>query len=90
MDLLDRMLGHDHWATTQLLKHCEALTDEQLDQQYDIGRQSLRETLDHMIYTINFWPGWIPARSQAACAESDHSRCCCARRASSSSPVPRT
>lgn len=62
MDLLDRMLGHDHWATTQLLELCRPLTDEQLDQEFDIGHRTLRETLDHMIYVIDFWAGWMSAR----------------------------
>jgi uncharacterized damage-inducible protein DinB len=55
MDLLDIMLGHDHWATTQLLERSRELTDTQLDQQFDIGNRTLRETLDHMIATIDFW-----------------------------------
>lgn len=59
MDLLDRMLGHDRWATTQLLELCAPLTDAQLDQEFDIGHRTLRETLDHMIYVINFWTGWM-------------------------------
>lgn len=59
MDLLDRQLGHDHWATTQLLKLSRGLTDAQLDQPFDIGHKTLRETLDHMIYVIDFWTGWM-------------------------------
>jgi uncharacterized damage-inducible protein DinB len=55
MDLLDRMLGHDRWATAQLLDKCRGLTDEQLDQQFDIGRTSLRDTLHHLIFVIGFW-----------------------------------
>jgi uncharacterized damage-inducible protein DinB len=55
MDLLDRLLGHDHWATTQLLERSRDLTDAQLDQQFDIGHRTLRETYDHMIYVIDFW-----------------------------------
>jgi uncharacterized damage-inducible protein DinB len=62
MDLLDRMLGHDRWATTQLLERCGTLTDAQLDQEFDIGHSSLRETLDHMIYVIDFWTGWMSGR----------------------------
>ena len=30
MDLLDRLLGHDDWATTQLLELSRGLTDAQL------------------------------------------------------------
>jgi uncharacterized damage-inducible protein DinB len=51
MDLLDRMVGHDRWATTQLLELCSTLTAAQLDQEFDIGHHTLRETLDHMIYS---------------------------------------
>lgn len=62
MDLLDRMLGHDHWATAQFLERCGALTDAQLDQEFDIGQRTLRETLDHMVYVIDFWTGWMTGR----------------------------
>lgn len=55
MDLFERMLGHDRWATERILDYSRELTDEQLDQQFDIGRQSLRETLDHMILVVDFW-----------------------------------
>ena len=62
MDLLDRMVGHDRWATTQLLELCSTLTAAQLDQEFDIGHHTLRETLDHMIYVIDFWSGWMAGR----------------------------
>ena len=65
MDLLDRMLGHDHWATSQLLERCGSLTDAQLDQEFDIGHRTLRETLDHMVYVIDFWSGWMDGRPVA-------------------------
>lgn len=55
MDLLDRMLAHDHWATSQVLELSRGLTDEQLDQPFDIGHGTLRETLDHVVYVIDFW-----------------------------------
>lgn len=59
MDLLDRILEHDHWATAHLLELCRDLTDEQLDQPFDIGHRTLRETFDHMLYTIGFWTGFM-------------------------------
>src|SRR5688572_16657515 len=49
MDLLDRLLGHDHWTTARLLELSRDLTDAHLDQPIDIGHQTLRETFDHMI-----------------------------------------
>jgi uncharacterized damage-inducible protein DinB len=65
MDVLDRMLGHDHWATTQILTYCHDLTDAQLDQEFDIGRRTLRETLKHQIRVVDFWPALMLGRAQA-------------------------
>jgi uncharacterized damage-inducible protein DinB len=65
MDLLERMLGHDRWTTSQLLELCGTLNDAQLDQAFDIGHRSLRETLDHMVYVIDFWTGWMSGRPVA-------------------------
>jgi uncharacterized damage-inducible protein DinB len=56
------MLGHDRWATDQLLERCSPLTDAQLDEEFDVGHHTLRETLDHMIYVIDFWTGWMSGR----------------------------
>lgn len=55
MDLLDRMFGYDRWATAQLLEKSRVLTDEQLDQEFDVGLRTLRETFHHMIYVIEGW-----------------------------------
>jgi uncharacterized damage-inducible protein DinB len=55
MDLLDRLLDHDHWATAQLLDLSRNLTDAQLDQEFDIGHRTLRDTFEHVIYNIAFW-----------------------------------
>jgi uncharacterized damage-inducible protein DinB len=57
MDLLDRLLEHDRWATTQLLELCRGLTDAQLDQEFDTGHRTVRETLDHQIPNLDFWTG---------------------------------
>ncbi len=55
MDLLDRLLEHDHWATAQLLDLSRGLTDAQLDQEFDIGHRTLRDTFEHVIVNIAFW-----------------------------------
>jgi uncharacterized damage-inducible protein DinB len=55
MDLLDRLLEHDRWATTQLLDLSRGLTDAQLDQEFDIGHRTLRDTFEHVIFNIAFW-----------------------------------
>ncbi len=55
MDLLDRLVGHDHWATARLLDLSCGLTDAQLDQPFDIGHRTLRATFEHMIFNVEFW-----------------------------------
>ena len=57
MDLLDRILGHDRWATSIFLDMCRDLPDAQLDQEFDIGHRTLRATLDHMTWVVGFWCG---------------------------------
>lgn len=63
MDLLDRMLGHDQWAMTRFLEQSQNLSDAQLDQQFDIGLGTLRDTFDHLIHTIDFWSSQMDGRS---------------------------
>ena len=62
MDLLDSLLDHDHWATATLLDVCRDLTDAQFDQEFDVGHRTLRATLAHMIFNLDFWQslmmGW--------------------------------
>ena len=62
MDLLDRLLGHDHWATTQLLDVARGLTDAQLDQPFDVGHRTLRATFEHMIVNIEIWTAGMSSR----------------------------
>ena len=62
MDLLDRLLDHDDWASTTLLDLCRPLTDAQLDQELDIGHRTLRETWVHMIFNIDVWTAAMTSR----------------------------
>ncbi|HEY7036698.1 MAG TPA: DinB family protein [Thermomicrobiales bacterium] len=57
MDLLDRLLEHDRWATTTLLDLTRPLPDAQLDQPFDVGHRTLRETFHHAIFNVEFWTG---------------------------------
>lgn len=57
MDLIDRLLGHDQWATEELFDVCHELSDAQLDQEFDIGLRTLRATFAHMVINIEFWTG---------------------------------
>lgn len=55
MDLLDRLLEHDRWATSQLLEASRGLSEAQLDTKFDIGHGTLRGTFGHMIPNVAFW-----------------------------------
>ena len=54
-DALDILLDHDRWATLQMIDACAALSDEQLDRTFEIGRGSVRKTLVHMTNVITGW-----------------------------------
>lgn len=55
MDLLDRLLDHDRWATSSLLELTRALSDGQLDEAFDVGHATLRATLEHAIFNVEAW-----------------------------------
>lgn len=57
MDVLDRLLDHDLWGTTQLLELSRGLSDAQFDQDFDIGNRTLRGSFDHVILNTDFWTG---------------------------------
>jgi uncharacterized damage-inducible protein DinB len=55
MELLERLLGHDAWATARFLELSRGLSDDQLDQPFDVGHRTLRATFDHMSAVVAFW-----------------------------------
>ena len=65
MDLLDRMLGYDAWAAGLALDVCRGLTDAQLDQPFDIGHGTLRETLAHVVGAFAYWTGQMTGEAPA-------------------------
>jgi uncharacterized damage-inducible protein DinB len=62
MDMLDRLLDHDRWATGELLRLSGDLTDEQLDREFDLGYRSVRRTFGHMIHSMEFWTALMRGR----------------------------
>lgn len=84
MDMLERLLGHDRFTTSLVLDMCESLTDEQLDQSFDVGRGSLRDGLSHMIFVVELWtnlmegksPGPRPMLQSLSEMMQDHARNC--------------
>ena len=55
MDVLDRLIEHDLWATTHLFNMSKTLTSEQLTQEFDVRHKSISETFQHMNIDIEWW-----------------------------------
>jgi uncharacterized damage-inducible protein DinB len=55
MDFLDRLLGHDAWTTRQILVRCRELDDAHLHQPFDIGHETVYDTLVHVIGNVRTW-----------------------------------
>lgn len=69
MDILDRLLGHDAWTGRQLLLRCQELSEDQLDQPFDMGVGSVRRTLQHTVGNVEVWTalmagGQVPERTR--------------------------
>ena len=73
MDLLDRLLAHDAWTTRQLLLIARDLSDDQLDQQFDIGPGSLRATFLHIIRNVEVWAHIMQGHADRPDEPTDHS-----------------
>lgn len=72
MDLLDRLLGHDVWSTSQILERCRELSPAQLHQPIDTGHETVLTTLRHMIGNVRVWTDLMlerEVRSSDACAD---------------------
>lgn len=59
MDLLDRLLHHDHWTARTLLELAAGLSDEELDREFDVGLRTLRRTFDHVVWNVEAWAGAV-------------------------------
>ncbi|MXV18425.1 DinB family protein [Deinococcus xianganensis] len=67
MNLLDRLLGHDVWTTGRLLAQARALSEEQLDQPFELGWRTVRATLEHIVDNMETWTdlmSGVPPREQ--------------------------
>jgi uncharacterized damage-inducible protein DinB len=62
LDLLDRLLEHDAWTTQRVLEFAGILSDGQLDQDFEIGHRTVRETAQHMLGNIEIWTDLMAAR----------------------------
>src|SRR5215207_7695948 len=55
MDLLERLLAHDRWATNVLFDTCEPLADGQFDRSFDLGHENIHTTFAHLIANVSYW-----------------------------------
>lgn len=63
MNMLERLLAHDLAATQDILNLCLDLSEDDMDREFDVGWQSLRRTLHHMIGNIEVWTDLMMERS---------------------------
>ena len=59
---LDILLDHDQWATGQIIKSCESLSDVQLHQPFEMGLGSLHDTLTHILRAMKAWGNLLAGR----------------------------
>ena len=59
---LDILLAHDHWATGQIIRACEPLSNEQFKQKFDMGPGSLHDTLTHILKAMKAWGNMLAGR----------------------------
>lgn len=53
--MIDTLYAYNDWANARILKLAEGLSDDQLDQQRDLGFGSLRATLSHILAAERIW-----------------------------------
>ena len=69
MDLLDRLLAHDAWTTSKLLEQGRALSEAQLDTDFDLGHRTVRLTFVHVVYNLEVWTALMNGQDARAIQE---------------------
>jgi uncharacterized damage-inducible protein DinB len=54
-DYLEILLNYDRWATGEILKACEPLSDEQFHRRFEMGPGSLHDTTTHILGAMRLW-----------------------------------
>jgi uncharacterized damage-inducible protein DinB len=54
-DYLQILLGYDRWATNEMLRTCEPLSDEQFHRRFEMGPGSLHDTTTHILGAMRLW-----------------------------------
>lgn len=73
-DPVELLLQTNLWATHQILDSCSSLTDDQFHQKFEMGLESLHDTVTHIIGAMRGWGDLIGGREQRPRLEADQSR----------------
>jgi uncharacterized damage-inducible protein DinB len=73
MNIVDRLLEHNAWATRVVLERCRSLTPEQFGRRFEMGLGSLHDTLLHTIGAMIRWSDRIAGRTVRPSIEADTS-----------------
>ncbi len=60
---IDRLLGHNAWATALLADRCRALSPQQFARRFEIGPGTLQRTLLHIVGAMHRWADRIGDRA---------------------------
>lgn len=63
-DPIHILLAHNHWATRNVLDACAKLTDEQLDREFEMGLNTVRATMTHVLGAMRGWGDLLAQREQ--------------------------
>jgi uncharacterized damage-inducible protein DinB len=61
---IDVLLGHDQWATRNIIETCSHLSHEQFHQRFEMGPGSLHDTTTHIVTAIRVWADLLAGREQ--------------------------
>lgn len=68
---IDRLLGHNAWATRVLLERCRDLTPAQFSQKFEMGLGTTHDTLLHIVGAMYRWADRIGDRPLRARLEDE-------------------
>jgi uncharacterized damage-inducible protein DinB len=63
-DPIDILVAHDRWATHNVIRACEGLTDDNLHRTFEMGLGTLHATIVHMIGAVQGWSDALALRPQ--------------------------
>ena len=75
MDILDRLLEHNAWATRQLIEHCRGLSPNEFTQSFAIGPGNVHDTLLHIVTAMQRWANRIGGGEIRPSPRSDRHTC---------------